>query len=149
MAIASSLIAAAATVGGAALASRGSNRASERQSQSNSEMLAFEREQAALEQQRYEDEQARLDAAWAADQARKAPFRDAALSILGGYGYNIPDNAWQTSQRPEGWGGGATPSPNSVYRDPASARIDESGFDGVQRRTPTARDTIASMMRRA
>ena len=134
-------IGAAGALGGAALSSRGQNRAIQAQSASDADALAFAREQAAKEEARYADEQARLDQAWAEEQARLAPYRAAGLSILGNY---LPGavNA-QPPSRPEGWTPGMSAQDGGV-----AAPSDSTGFGNIQRRTPTTRDTISQMMQR-
>lgn len=130
---------------GALFESGATKDAAQLQFRSNQEALNFAREEARREQERWEEEQARLDAAWAADQARRAPYRNASLSILSGYyGYDVPESAWQTPERPEGW----TPEMSGRFssrRNPEEE--DQSGFYMIPRRTPTTNQTISQWMR--
>ena len=136
-------IGAAGSLFGASQSAGASNRAAQYQMQAHRESLAFAREQAEEERRRWEDEVRRADAAWASEQAYRAPYRNAGLSILGGYGFDVPASAYQTPDRPEGW----MPGMPDQYR--SGADVDPSGFGAVRRRTPTASRSIGAMMGRA
>lgn len=131
-----------ASIWGASKQAGAANSASQASLQAQRESLAFAREQALEEKRRYEEEQARLDAAYAAEQARRAPFRNAALSILGDYGFEIPASAYQTPDRPEDWQPGMS-GPQAAPRG-----VDSTGFGAVRRRTPTTSQTIRSLLER-
>jgi len=133
-AVLSVAIPAAASLGGAYLQGRGYGRAADAQLSANNAQLEFAREQEAAAQARYEDEQRRLDEAWAAEQQHRAPFRRASAGILSGYGFGGsspsrgPAGASPTgvgsSARPAGW----TPGGGSGGFGPSGSVTDFSGF---------------------
>lgn len=139
-------ITAGGTLLGTTLTASGSRRAADLNYRATMAALEDARREREMERQRYEREEARLDQAWAAEQARRAPYRNAALSILGDYGFNVTPEMYQPT-RPEGWlpGEGAWAYPGPVDRN---TRLRETGFDAaVPRRTPTVRRTPSDFLR--
>lgn len=135
-------IGAAASIFGASKQASAGNKAAQLNYRAQQEALAQARQEAEFERERYRQEQARLDQAWAAEQARRAPFRNAALGILGDFGFNVPEGAYQPA-RPEDW----LPGEGSYgYRSPTP--IEETGFGAIPRRTPTVRRTVNQYMGR-
>lgn len=92
-------IAGAATLGGAALASRASNKATSAQKDSNDAALAFTREQEAYKRAQYEKAMAAYEQQYNAAQAR----RDA---LLASYGFSVPSGGSLSL-------GGARPGPTA------------------------------------
>ena len=136
-------IGAGASLFGASKQSSSANRAAQLQAQATREALDFARQQAEEERRREEEEQRRLDEAWRQDQAWRAPYRAASLSILGGYGFDVPRTMEGGRPRPEGW----RPE-DTAWSQADFTQIDETGFGSIGRRTPTASGSIGSMMRR-
>jgi len=101
---------AAGVVGSGILAERGQRRATRVQDEALRRAEAFEREQAAEDKRRYDEQQAALKAQWDAEQERRRPYREAAERIIARYG-GRPGTARVTpTEMPAGWAPGAAAS---------------------------------------
>jgi hypothetical protein len=95
------IITAVGTIVAARMASGSSNRAINAQTQAANESLDFQRKQYADEQARLAREEAANRAAWDAEQARRAPYREIAANIAHRYyGVSLPTTP---APMPEGW----------------------------------------------
>jgi hypothetical protein len=69
-------------VAGNVMASRANSRAAQQAQSGTDAQLAFMREQARMDEQRFQQQRVDEVAQWNANQARRAPYRQASLSIL-------------------------------------------------------------------
>jgi hypothetical protein len=69
-------------VAGGVMASRANSRAAQQAQSGTDAQLAFMREQARMDEQRFQQQRVDEVAQWNANQARRAPYRQASLSIL-------------------------------------------------------------------
>lgn len=90
------------------------------------EAIGFERDLLKEENRRYQQEQDRLDAIWEAEQQRRLPYRQASLSILGDYGFDVPDSV--PTARPSDWRPSQGSYRPSGSKDPMTLGTESAGF---------------------
>jgi hypothetical protein len=111
--VAAAVVAGGAGLAGAGISAIGANNAANKQKQEADAALQFAKEQAATQQQNYEQQQSALKAQWDAKQAQEAPYRAAAASIFAKYGIGVPASPAQpTSFTPGMVSGGGTAGPS-------------------------------------
>lgn len=150
-AVAAAAITGAGAIAGGVLASSGNKAAAKASAVAGDKALAYQREQDALTEKHRLEDRAMQQAAWNAEQARKAPGRAAAASIWRRLGINVPDEA-ATAAMPPGWTGDvSTGAPTQA----APVTVDGLYGSGAQAvpetapiATPTAQMTLEEFLGR-
>jgi len=83
---------AVASTVGSAFSYFGGKGAQKTQQRAADQALAFEQEREATRRREYEEQQEQAKRQWEAEQQFRVPYRNAAVSVLAGYGFKIPTN---------------------------------------------------------